>query len=339
MQRNFTVTYLINREQWSHFVINHPEGNIFQTPEMYNVYKRTKNYEPIAIAVLDESGQILALTLAFIMKEFESPLGIFTARAIMQGGPLWVNNDEGKEAVRILMLNYDKIMKRKAIYTQIRNIWEISKINDLFNEIDYKYEDHLNYLIDLKMTEEDLWASLSKSRKRGIRHAIKNNITVEEMNEKKMIPILYEIFEETHKRIRVPPVDISIFYAVYDILYHKNMAKFFLVKHNNEYIGGRIVLLYKKSVYAWYRGSKPEFMNLYPNDLIGWDTIERFHKYGYHILDLGGAGKPGVKYGVRDFKKQFGGQLVNYGRFKKSYHPYIMNLSSKIFEIYRTVKN
>lgn len=28
-----------------------------------------------------------------------------------------------------------------------------------------------------------------------------------------------------------------------------------------------------------------------------------------------GAGEPGVPYGVRDFKAEFGGQLVEHGRF------------------------
>lgn len=33
---------------------NHPQGNIFQTIEMAEVYKRTKNYEPVSLAVVDE---------------------------------------------------------------------------------------------------------------------------------------------------------------------------------------------------------------------------------------------------------------------------------------------
>lgn len=40
-------------KQWSEFVLNHPCGSIFQMPEMAEVYKRTKNYEPITLAVVD----------------------------------------------------------------------------------------------------------------------------------------------------------------------------------------------------------------------------------------------------------------------------------------------
>jgi hypothetical protein len=33
------------------------------------------------------------------------------------------------------------------------------------------------------------------------------------------------------------------------------------------------------------------------------------------VFDTMGAGKPGVPYGVRDFKLRFGGDLVEHGRF------------------------
>ena len=34
-----------------------------------------------------------------------------------------------------------------------------------------------------------------------------------------------------------------------------------------------------------------------------------------------GAGSPDENYGVRDFKARFGGELVEYGRFKKILNP------------------
>ena len=37
-------------KQWREFVFDHPQGNIFQTPEMAEVYTKTKNYEPITLA-------------------------------------------------------------------------------------------------------------------------------------------------------------------------------------------------------------------------------------------------------------------------------------------------
>jgi len=39
---NYSVTTYLPPDLWSAFVYNHPNGNIFQTPEMYEVYKHTK---------------------------------------------------------------------------------------------------------------------------------------------------------------------------------------------------------------------------------------------------------------------------------------------------------
>jgi serine/alanine adding enzyme len=50
------ITNSPDKTQWCEFVYNHPQGNIFQTPEMAEVYERTKNYEPITLAVVDDTG-------------------------------------------------------------------------------------------------------------------------------------------------------------------------------------------------------------------------------------------------------------------------------------------
>ena len=83
-------------EQWSYFVYNHKHGKIFQTPEMAKVYRRTKNYEPITLAALDtKTDEILAVLQAVVIKEIKGLLGSFSARAIIQGGPLFLEHERG----------------------------------------------------------------------------------------------------------------------------------------------------------------------------------------------------------------------------------------------------
>jgi len=47
---------------------------------------------------------------------------------------------------------------------------------------------------------------------------------------------------------------------------------------------------------------------------------------GIPKFDFMGAGKPGISYGVRDFKKQFGGEEVEHGRFIKVLNPFLYKL-------------
>ena len=114
------IQFSIDINKWSSFVNNHPNGNIFQTPEMYEVYKNTSNYEPLFLSVVNENDEIHATLLAVIQKEQKGFLGKFTARSIIIGGPLVKNHDE--IVLDYLFHSYDDEVKHKVIYTQIRNL-------------------------------------------------------------------------------------------------------------------------------------------------------------------------------------------------------------------------
>ena len=51
------------------FVLNHPNGNFFQSPAYYNFYKSLPSYEPILLISTDKSGIINGSLLAVIQKE------------------------------------------------------------------------------------------------------------------------------------------------------------------------------------------------------------------------------------------------------------------------------
>ena len=124
---NFVIVTNINRlcrDQWAEFVLRHPNGNIFQTPEMYEVYQNTKNYEPVFLAVVNGKDEMSGTLLAIIQKEYSSVLGNFTARSIIHGGPLI--KDDDSDVLDFILKEYDKIIKKKAIYSQFRNFWDLS---------------------------------------------------------------------------------------------------------------------------------------------------------------------------------------------------------------------
>ena len=49
--------------------------------------------------------------------------------------------------------------------------------------------------------------------------------------------------------------------------------------------------------------------------------FDRGHQNIFQIFDFDGAGKPDIPYCVRDYKKKFGGKLVNYGRYTLVLNP------------------
>jgi lipid II:glycine glycyltransferase (peptidoglycan interpeptide bridge formation enzyme) len=335
---NYTVKARdsMNEEDLDNFVYNHPHGNIFQTPEMAEVYKRTKNYEPLTLAAINtKNGEMLAILQTAVIKEMSGILGSFSARSIIQGGLLFIEDENGVKALKVLMEHYDKIAQKKALYTQIRTMWDTSNISSFLNRMGYEYEERLNFLIDLTIPTDLLWRQLFKSRRNGINRAKRRGVTIEEVTDKCLIPIVYNHLQETYKNAKLPLADISLFQNVFNILVQKNMAKFFLARHEDKYIGAIVVLIYNGVVYDWYAGASLGYLQLCPNDILPWHVMEWGSNNGYHTFDFGGAGNPNEEYGVREFKRQFGGEMVNFGRYMKIHSHIKMRIAEKGFDVYR----
>ena len=69
-------------------------------------------------------------------------------------------------------------------------------------------------------------------------------------------------------------------------------------------------------VYEWYEcGMNAAYKEQYPSVMATWAGMQYAHEQGCARYDMMGAGVPGVPYGVRDFKSEFGGTLVEHGRW------------------------
>ncbi len=333
-----TITNSPDPKQWSEFVYNHPHGNIFQTPEMAEVYKRTKNYEPITLAAIDSNtGEMVGILQAVVIKEMDGILGIFSARSVIQGGPIFIEDENGIKVLKLLMEHYDKIAQKKVIYTEIRNMWDTSSISSFLNEMGYGYEEHLNFLIDLKRPEAEIWRDIHKSRRKGINRSANKGVVIEELCNRDLIPTFYEIVDETYRNVKIPVADISLMESAFELLTPK-MATFYLARYGDEYVGARAVLKYKELIYDWYAGASSDYLSLYVNEALVWHILKEGANDGFAIFDFGGAGKPNEEYGVREFKRRFGGKMVNFGRYKKVHSPAKMKIAEKGLEVYKMLK-
>jgi lipid II:glycine glycyltransferase (peptidoglycan interpeptide bridge formation enzyme) len=319
------------RQKWSDFVFNHPHRTIFQTPEMFLVYKNTKNYKPIAIFAFENETLIGVLT-GVIQKEYKGFLGFLSSRYIIFGGPL-VKDDDSK-IVNILLKEHNRHAKNKAIYTQFRNLFDIKHHKTIFEKNGFNYEPHLNIHIDLTQDIDDFWKGLKSKLRQNIRKAKKNGIIFDEIQTKDELERGYYIIKSVYKFANLPVPDISLFLS--SNYYFKNNVKFFKAVYKGEIIGVRIVLLFNHMIYDWYAGSKREYYRYYPNDFLPYKIIEWGLKHSqYNKFDFGGAGKPGVSYGVRDHKLKFSDNLIELGRYEKIHHPVIFKLAKMGFEVWK----
>jgi len=330
------ITCEVDRREWSDFVRNHPHGNVFQTPDMYEVYRNTKNHDPVFLGVVNDCGETLATMLTVIQREYSSPVGALTSRAITWGGPLVKNDDEG--VCRFILSEYDKVIGRVALYSQFRNLWDAGRCKHLFSSAGYVYEDHLNILVDLSKPKDMLWAEIHSKRRNEIRRAIKEGTGVRELKNAFEVERAYDILQEVYNNAKLPIVDRSIFIAAFNILRPRGFVRYFGAFNDGNLIGALCLLSYKQCLYDWYAGSLRQYLNKYPNDLLPWEAFKWGKEHGYVAFDFGGAGKPGEQYGVREYKRKFGGEFVNFGRFQKI-HKHVKYAFAKVgFSAWRFVR-
>ena len=313
-----TLTYeQIDRAEWGAFVEAHPKGNVFQTPQMFDVYQLTPGYSPQVIA-LEQDKQMVGLMMWVVMRE-KGLKARFSARSIIQGAP--IAKDDKPEYIIALLEAYEQLRDKGMIYTQVRNHFEMLTVNDAFQQCGYRFESHLNFIITLD-NEEDVWNRIGKGRIKQIKKALKNGLYVDVYEPGRVTDELiaqgYEVIRSVYQRAGLPLTDLAQIQATNE---QKLLVVFVVRNAEGEMLGCRFGLLYRDSIYGWYAGSCSQYYSLFPNDILIWETLRWGINHGYRTFDYGGAGEPNKPYGVRAFKQQMGGSLVNFGRYEKIHRP------------------
>lgn len=324
----------IEKNEWDEFVLKHPNGNIFQTPAMYEVYQNTPKFTPIILIAKDKENKIVGCLMSVIQKDYKGMIGEFTARSIVVGGPLAVNNNA--EILDLLLQMYNKLVSSKAIYSQFRNLFEMKNYHLQFENNGYKLEEHLDLLIDLRKSKIELEDQLHKERKRNIAQALKEGLIFKVLDDDADIKNVILILKKTYSRVKVPFSYENLFFNSHHML--NDNVKFFGAFCQGKMIAGQVRLCYKDTVYAWYSGSDSDYFQKRPNDFLLWNVILWSKEHNYSIFDFGGAGKPDVPYGVRNYKLKFGGELVNYGRYEKEHKKLLMFLGRIALNLFKITK-
>ncbi len=331
-----TVVHALPKEEWRCFVKEHPDGNVFHSPEMFQVFARTTGHRPQLWAATDDDDQVLALLLPVHITLQDGLLRRLTTRAVAYGSVLHAPGPTGREALAVLLRAYAQETKREALFTELRNLSDLSAVQPVLDDCGFVYEDHLNYLIDLSGSPEAVLQNIGKRTRKKIRQALRQgHVTIEEAKRPEQVALCYELLQRSYAVAQVPLADRTLFEATFDVLHPKGMVKFLLARVGDVYAASSVELVYKDTIYGWYGGMDRDYSDYIPNELLLWYLFEWGVKNGYRVYDFGGAGKPDEEYGVRDFKAKFGGKLVCYGRNTCVHSPRLMWLSERGYKLLR----
>ena len=200
---------------------------------------------------------------------------------------------------------------------------------------DAKFIDFASYVIDLSLSEDELWANLHQKHRNIIRNAIKNNIIIKEgLNE---IESAYNLLISTMKRSNKSFMSFEKFKELITKL--EDNVKIFVAYHNNIPQGCAVLPFSNIKAYYSYGGSisKPILGAI---NLLHWHAIKYFKGINVGYYDFVGARiKPeiGSKIeGIQRFKSRFGGVFLKGYLWKiplKKWKSYLYDF------LYRTLKN
>lgn len=321
----------LETKQYNEFVGNNLDGNFFQSLEYFNLYKGIKGYKPFII-LLFENNKMVASLLGVMMQNY----GLFgikpiiSKRSIIIGAPLV----ENQKYINEILKELNSINKsKKVVYSEVRNLKDSKKVENIYIKENWNYDPHYNFILNnFKLKSNEV--SLSKTRKKQINRSIRNGASVIEASSNEEILEFYQLLKKHYAEKVKKPLPEEDFFL--QIGYNNDFSKYLLIKLDSKIIGGLLIVFDDKSVYQYYLcGEDGKYDSIYPSALATYAGIE----YGIHnnieFTDFLGAGKPGDNYGVREFKSKFGGDLVEFGRFKKIYNPVIY----KSAELYLKMKN
>jgi len=323
----------INFSDWEEFLQNHPNGYFFQSPGLVNFYNQLDNYEVKSIFALQNEA-IVGVLIGVEQKEGSGVKGYLTNRCIIFGGPIISENIDQETVAHQLL----ETLKREssAIYIEFRNLFSLSRFDRIFNAAGFENISHVNFLVNTDLTPDEALMNLSSSKRRQVRKSIKTGAVIREPQSIDDVRSFYEILLDLYQnKVKKPLPEWEFFKEFYE---NENLGKYFIIKYNEEVMGGIMCPIYKDTIYEWYiAGLDGEIKHVYPSVLATWAPIEYAVKYGLKYFDFLGAGHPNKDYGVREFKSKFGGELVEFGRYKYINKPLLYKLGEIGLKVYQKV--
>lgn len=334
--RNLSISdSSIDTTKWSDLLKCSPFSNPFHSIQYYEAVNRVSQFEALAFAIQSPYGEYKALAVTTIQKEkgFKSWL---SQRAIIYGGIL-LSPDSSTDDLRMLLIFIENKIHRKAIYIEIRNLFNYQFYNEVFKSEGWEYLPYLN--IKIKLPSSDLnqaVKSFSYNRRREIRLTQSEGLAYDQVTDESDIVEIYKILQDLYRTrvgLPIPPIEFFI------ELWKANLMIAFRVTDSGTIVAGSFCpYLPGKAIYTFYYcGIRNYKKNTWPTHLAVLAAIEFGIKEGLEYLDFMGGGIGSENMGIRKYKLEFGANLTEEGRFLKINRPILYAIAKLAINIHKRV--
>jgi CelD/BcsL family acetyltransferase involved in cellulose biosynthesis len=297
---------------------------------MIRVFGSTPGHVPFAVAATNAEGRIVALLVSIQVKTLRS-LASLSSRSIQFTEPLCDDTDEGRRALTELLCHHDEVMRTQTLFCEVRTLSAPGAEQEPLLRNGYAHQEYLNYLVDVRYSEEELWKRVDKKMRQKIKSSFRKGIVVGDDNSSEGVKRLHDLLQHSYARAGVPFADRQLFEASLAYL-PKGVVRIRTAFDGDMPVASAIALVYRGRVFSWYGGTK-RLRARSPFACIVWEDIRWGSQTGQTYYDFGGAGWPDEEYGPRRFKASFGGEEVRFGRYRATYSPVRLKLAEFAYSV------
>jgi lipid II:glycine glycyltransferase (peptidoglycan interpeptide bridge formation enzyme) len=297
------------------------EIKILEDKNIWNEFLNTNNYisflQDFEYGELEKDFKREVIRLALKDKEILGLcqiIGYLGKRKglVVHHGP--ITKDESLQTKFILeILKFLKENKydKKYNFLRINPVLPIEKIKGFISAPTYAVTE--NFWIKEIKDDETMLKEMNTSTKKLIIDSLKKPfLEIEKTNNLDKLEIFWQIYQDLAKRKKFVPYPKNFIKKEFEIFSKENKALLFLGKVENKYYSAALIIFSHKIAFYHHSASYPIKEPL--NYKLQWEIIQEAKNRGCKFYNLWGIAKKEDKnhpwYGLTQFKKSFGGQLI-----------------------------
>jgi CelD/BcsL family acetyltransferase involved in cellulose biosynthesis len=280
------------------------DRNVFQTREWLSFVENTQRAEPVVAALMTHEGETVGFFTALVVRRY----GIRILGSPLRGwttGYLGFNLQPGvSRRAAVAALPPFAFGALRCLHVELRDrSLGLGEVDGLGWQSSAK----TIFEVDLRRSEEEIFAGITSACRRCIRKAEKVGVTIEEAEDVEFADDYYAQLRDVFaKQSLVPTYDSA---RVVELIRHLLPARRLLLLRARDADGHCIATgifpAMNGRMYFWGGASWRRHQILRPNEALMWQAMRYWKARGVEWCDLGGGAEYKRKYGPREVTVPF----------------------------------
>lgn len=296
-----------NADEWNNIISNYTSKTLYHTYEWLEFIEESQGLKKEIYEIVSDN-KIVGYLPGFKIKKgpiniFGSPFPGWTTPYM---GPI-INDNVSQE---LFFREFKKLMKKEGYhYAELSN----RKLDiDIAKKENFIIEEGTTYIAEIKSNPEKILSSYSKSTRKCVRRAIRNNLVVETTIDENFVDSYYVHLEQVFLKSNMKPTySKNRVRLLIDKLLPKNKIILTWVKLEDDVIANRIDMIDGLWMNSFGSSSHQDYLKSNPNELARFHVMCVAADRGVKHYDMSGGGT---------YKRKFNSEKVTtyrliYSRF------------------------